>query len=157
MNNKTYNCTEALEDGSGPCSCQDCTKACGPKPIPPPVPSPWTILGLDAMTAIMWISYIAFLLIFIGTVLGAWCYRYTSKTFTHCGNTKLVLMLALEVNIELACTVLCTYRKRMIMSEYGPILDSNNPLSLNSDNPDQGIVMHNNKICLLVCSISLPC
>lgn len=27
------------------------------------------------------------------------------------------------------------------MSEYGPILDSNNPLSLNSDNPDQGIVM----------------
>ncbi|XP_028284138.1 NPC intracellular cholesterol transporter 1 [Parambassis ranga] len=102
MNNKTYACTEGLEDGSGPCSCQDCTKACGPKPIPPPLPPPWTILGMDAMTVIMWISYMAFLLVFVGAVLGAWCYR-----------------------------------KRTIMSEYGPILDSNNPLSLNSDNPDQ--------------------
>ncbi|KAL7387442.1 hypothetical protein ABVT39_023534 [Epinephelus coioides] len=102
MNNKTYACTEGLEDGSGPCSCQDCTKACGPKPVPPPLPPPWTILGVDAMTVIMWISYTAFLLIFVGAVLGAWCYR-----------------------------------KRTIMSEYGPILDSNNPLSLNSDNPDQ--------------------
>ncbi|XP_041659229.1 NPC intracellular cholesterol transporter 1 [Cheilinus undulatus] len=102
MNNQTYNCTEGLEDGSGPCSCQDCSKACGPRPVPPPLPSPWTILGMDAMTVIMWISYMAFLLIFIGTVVAAWCYR-----------------------------------KRTIMSEYGPILDSNNPLSLNSDNPDQ--------------------
>eukprot|EP00064_Thunnus_orientalis_P007459 superscaffoldBa00000832_g7480 len=102
MNNKTYDCTEGLEDGSGPCSCQDCTKACGPKPVPPPLPPPWTILGMDAMTVIMWISYMAFLLIFIGAVLAAWCYR-----------------------------------KRTIMSEYGPILDSNNPLSLNSDDPDQ--------------------
>ncbi|XP_053185767.1 NPC intracellular cholesterol transporter 1 [Scomber japonicus] len=102
MNNKTYDCTEGLEDGSGPCSCQDCTKACGPKPVPPPIPPPWTILGMDAMTVIMWISYMAFLLIFIGAVLAAWCYR-----------------------------------KRTIMSEYGPILDSNNPLSVNSDNPDQ--------------------
>ncbi|XP_061588491.1 NPC intracellular cholesterol transporter 1 [Cololabis saira] len=102
MNNKTYACTEGLEDGSGPCSCQDCTQACGPKPVPPPVPPPWTILGMDAMNVIMWISYMAFLLIFIGTVLGTWCYR-----------------------------------KRTIMSEYGPILDSNNPLSLNSDDPDQ--------------------
>ncbi|XP_072220630.1 NPC intracellular cholesterol transporter 1 [Leuresthes tenuis] len=102
MNNETYNCTEGLEDGSGPCSCQDCEMACGPKPVPPPLPPPWTILGMDAMSVIMWISYIAFLLIFTGAVLGAWCYR-----------------------------------KRTIMSEYGPILDSNNPLSLNSDNPDQ--------------------
>ncbi|XP_022613649.1 Niemann-Pick C1 protein isoform X1 [Seriola dumerili] len=102
MNNKTYACTEGLEDGSGPCSCQDCTNACGPKPVPPPLPPPWTIFGVDAMTFIMWISYVAFLLIFFGVVLGAWCYR-----------------------------------KRTIMSEYGPILDSNNPLSLNSDNPDQ--------------------
>ncbi|CAG5896580.1 unnamed protein product [Menidia menidia] len=102
MNNKTYDCTEGLEDGSGPCSCQDCAKACGPTPVPPPLPPPWTILGMDAMSVIMWISYIAFLLIFVGAVLGAWCYR-----------------------------------KRTIMSEYGPILDSNNPLSLNSDNPDQ--------------------
>ncbi|CAJ1072507.1 NPC intracellular cholesterol transporter 1 [Xyrichtys novacula] len=102
MNNKTYDCTEGLEDGSGSCSCQDCSKACGPKPVPPPLPPPWTILGIDAMTVIMWISYMAFLLIFIGTVVGAWCYR-----------------------------------KRTIMSEYGPILDSNNPLSLNGDDPNQ--------------------
>uniref|UniRef100_A0A7N8YL89 Niemann-Pick disease, type C1 n=1 Tax=Mastacembelus armatus TaxID=205130 RepID=A0A7N8YL89_9TELE len=102
MNNKTYDCTEGLEDGSDPCSCQDCSKACGPKPVPPPLPPPWTIFGVDAMTVIMWIFYMAFLLIFIGAVLVAWCYR-----------------------------------KRTIMSEYGPILDSNNPLSLNSDNSHQ--------------------
>lgn len=75
MNNETYDCTEGLEDGSGPCSCQDCAKACGPKPVPPPLPPPWTILGFDAMTVIMWISYSVFLLIFIAAVLGAWCYR----------------------------------------------------------------------------------
>lgn len=102
MNNRTYNCTEGLEDGSGPCSCQDCSNACGPKPAPPPLPPPWIILGMDAMCVIMWISYMIFLLIFTGAVVAAWCYR-----------------------------------KRTIMSEYGPILDSNNPLSLNSDNPDQ--------------------
>ncbi|XP_075953962.1 NPC intracellular cholesterol transporter 1 [Anarhichas minor] len=101
MNNKTYDCTEGLEDGSGPCSCQDCTKACGPRPVPPPLPPPWTILGIDAMTVIMWISYTTFLLFFIGAVLGAWCYR-----------------------------------KRTVMSEYGPILDSTDPLSLSGDNPD---------------------
>nr|XP_019965833.1 PREDICTED: Niemann-Pick C1 protein [Paralichthys olivaceus] len=102
MNNNTYACTDGLEDGSGPCSCQDCTNSCGPKPVPPPLPPPWTIFGIDAMTVIMWISYVAFLLIFFGAVLIAWCYR-----------------------------------KRTIMSEYGPILDSNSPLSLNSNNPDQ--------------------
>ncbi|KAF3858124.1 hypothetical protein F7725_011325 [Dissostichus mawsoni] len=32
MNNKTFACTEGLDDGSGPCSCQDCTNACGPRP-----------------------------------------------------------------------------------------------------------------------------
>ncbi|XP_013884708.1 NPC intracellular cholesterol transporter 1 [Austrofundulus limnaeus] len=103
MNNKTYACTEGLEDGSGPCSCQDCAKACGPKPVPPSPSPPWTILGIDAMYFIMWLSYVAFLLIFLGAVLGAWCYR-----------------------------------KRVITSEYGPIFDSNNPLSLNSDDPNQG-------------------
>ncbi|XP_037313117.2 NPC intracellular cholesterol transporter 1 [Pungitius pungitius] len=102
MNNQTYACTEGLEDGSGPCSCQDCTKACGPKPVPPPLPPPWRIFGMDAMTVIMWISYLAFLLIFFGAVLGVWYYR-----------------------------------KKTILSEYGPILDSKNPLSLNADNPDQ--------------------
>lgn len=69
----------------------------------------------------------------------------------------LVLMLALEVNIELVCVVLCAYRKRTIMSEYGPILDSNNPLSLNSDNPGQGIVMHDNKTVCLLSVICLLC
>uniref|UniRef100_A0A8C8JJY3 SSD domain-containing protein n=1 Tax=Oncorhynchus tshawytscha TaxID=74940 RepID=A0A8C8JJY3_ONCTS len=44
MNNKTYGCTEGLEDGSGPCSCQDCSQACGPQPVPPPLLPPWTIL-----------------------------------------------------------------------------------------------------------------
>ncbi|KAL0966255.1 hypothetical protein UPYG_G00293020 [Umbra pygmaea] len=102
MNNKTYGCTEGLEDGSGPCSCQDCSQACGPEPVPPPLPPPWTILGIDAMVVIMWITYVAFLLIFSGAVIGAWCYR-----------------------------------KRTIESEYGPILDSNNPNSLNSDDAEQ--------------------
>uniref|UniRef100_A0A8C1N4A8 Niemann-Pick disease, type C1 n=1 Tax=Cyprinus carpio TaxID=7962 RepID=A0A8C1N4A8_CYPCA len=73
MNNETFNCTQSLDDGSGPCSCQDCSAACGPTPVVPPVPPPWTILGLDAMTVIMWCSYIAFLMIFLGAVLGAWC------------------------------------------------------------------------------------
>lgn len=54
-------------------------------------------------------------------------------------------MLVLEGDIDLTCVVLCAHRKRTIMSEYGPILDSNNPLSLNSDNPDQGILTHSNK------------
>uniref|UniRef100_A0A3P9APQ1 SSD domain-containing protein n=1 Tax=Esox lucius TaxID=8010 RepID=A0A3P9APQ1_ESOLU len=100
MNNKTYKCTEGLEDGSGSCSCQDCSPACGPQPVPPPLTPPWTILGIDAMAVIMWIAYVVFLLIFIGAVIGAWCYR-------------------------------------RIESEYGPILDSNNPHNLNSDNIDQ--------------------
>lgn len=75
MNNLTYNCTEGLDDGSGPCSCQDCAKACGPRPAPPPLPPPWTIFGIDAMAVIMWLSYMAFLLIFAGVVLAAWFYR----------------------------------------------------------------------------------
>uniref|UniRef100_A0A673IVJ0 Niemann-Pick C1 protein-like n=1 Tax=Sinocyclocheilus rhinocerous TaxID=307959 RepID=A0A673IVJ0_9TELE len=98
MSNVTFNCTQSLDDGSGPCSCQDCSEACGPTPVAPSVLPPWTILGLDAMTVIMWCSYIAFLIIFFGVVLGAWCYR-----------------------------------KRMVTSEYGPILDSNRPHSINSD------------------------
>lgn len=75
MNNKTFNCTEGLDDGSGPCSCQDCAAACGPKPVPPPQPPPWMIFGMDAIVFIMWIVYSAFLLIFVAGVLGVWCYR----------------------------------------------------------------------------------
>ncbi|CAL8345138.1 unnamed protein product [Merluccius merluccius] len=99
MDNQTWACNDSLEDGSGPCSCQDCAATCGPKPVPPVPPAPWTILGVDAMVVIMWISYVAFLLVFVGGVLCTWCYR-----------------------------------RRMIMSEYGPILDSNNPMSLNGEN-----------------------
>ncbi|KAJ8409784.1 hypothetical protein AAFF_G00218430 [Aldrovandia affinis] len=102
MTNATTGCNETLDDGSGACSCQDCTLMCGPEPVPPPLPVPWTILGLDAMTVIMWISCVAFQLVFIGGVLGTWCYR-----------------------------------KRTILSEYGPILDSNNAHSLNSGTDDQ--------------------
>uniref|UniRef100_A0A8C9VC67 Niemann-Pick disease, type C1 n=1 Tax=Scleropages formosus TaxID=113540 RepID=A0A8C9VC67_SCLFO len=101
MTNATRGCNESLADGSGPCSCQDCKLVCGPMPVPPPLPLPWTILGMDAMAVIMWISYVVFLLIFIGGVLVTWCYR-----------------------------------KRAIMSEYGPILDSNTH-SLNRHITDQ--------------------
>ncbi|KAJ8272945.1 hypothetical protein GJAV_G00095340 [Gymnothorax javanicus] len=75
MTNATRGCNESLDDGSAPCSCQDCKLVCGPEPVPPPIQPPWTILGMDAMMVIMWISYMAFLLIFIAGVLGAWCYR----------------------------------------------------------------------------------
>lgn len=71
--------------------------------------------------------------------------------------STVVLMLAFGVNIELACVLLCAYRKRTIMSEYGPILDSNNPLSLNGDNPDQGIVMYDNRSNCLLSVICLSC
>uniref|UniRef100_A0A8C6V3J7 Niemann-Pick disease, type C1 n=1 Tax=Neogobius melanostomus TaxID=47308 RepID=A0A8C6V3J7_9GOBI len=59
MNNYTFNCTEGLDDGSGPCSCQDCAAAC----------------GLDGMCVVMWLSYMSFLLVFFGIVIGAWCFR----------------------------------------------------------------------------------
>ncbi|KAF4076370.1 hypothetical protein AMELA_G00213600 [Ameiurus melas] len=98
MKNQTFGCTESLDDGSAPCSCQDCSAACGPSPVPPPVPPPWTILGYDAMVLIMFLSYVAFLLVSGGVLALAWCFR-----------------------------------KRSITSEYGPIQDSNEPLSLNKD------------------------
>uniref|UniRef100_A0A8B9JJC4 Niemann-Pick disease, type C1 n=1 Tax=Astyanax mexicanus TaxID=7994 RepID=A0A8B9JJC4_ASTMX len=82
MNNDTFGCTESLDDGSGPCSCQDCSKACGPKPIPPPVRPPWTILGLDAMTVIMWVSYMSFLFVFIVALLGAWSLSHFFLSFS---------------------------------------------------------------------------
>ncbi|XP_023671417.1 NPC intracellular cholesterol transporter 1 [Paramormyrops kingsleyae] len=104
MTNATRGCNESLPDGSEPCSCQDCSLVCGPMPVPPPLPPPWTILGMDAMAVIMWISYLVFLLVFIGGVLGTWCYR-----------------------------------RRAILSEYGPILDSNSAHSVNRDG-DSGAV-----------------
>ncbi|XP_046884533.1 LOW QUALITY PROTEIN: NPC intracellular cholesterol transporter 1 [Hypomesus transpacificus] len=102
MNNATFDCAQVLDDGSGPCACQDCSAVCGPTPVPPSLPPPWTILGMDAMVVIMWVSYMAFLLLFAGAAVGAW-----------------------------------GYRKRTVLSEYGPILDSNNPLSLNNESIDQ--------------------
>lgn len=53
--------------------------------------------------------------------------------------------------ILLVAVVLCVYRRRTIMSEYGPILESNNPLSLNSDNSEQGIIMHDFKSNCVIC------
>ncbi|XP_063779664.1 NPC intracellular cholesterol transporter 1 [Pseudophryne corroboree] len=75
MNNGTKGCNESVDEDSAPCSCQDCTLVCGNKPAPPPPPSPWLILGLDAMAVIMWIAYAVFLLLFSAAVIGAWCYR----------------------------------------------------------------------------------
>ncbi|XP_062986710.1 NPC intracellular cholesterol transporter 1 [Elgaria multicarinata webbii] len=75
MNNVTKGCNESVDDVTGPCSCQDCSIVCGPKPQPPPPPAPWLLLGLDAMYVIMWISYTGFLLVFFAAVFGVWCYR----------------------------------------------------------------------------------
>ncbi|XP_061452973.1 NPC intracellular cholesterol transporter 1 [Rhineura floridana] len=75
MNNATKGCNESMDDVTGPCSCQDCSIVCGPKPQPPPPPAPWLLLGLDAMYVIMWISYTGFLLVFFAAVFGVWCYR----------------------------------------------------------------------------------
>ncbi|NXJ51957.1 NPC1 protein, partial [Spizaetus tyrannus] len=75
MNNATKGCNESMDDSTGPCSCQDCSVVCGPKPQPPPLPTPWLLFGLDAVYVIMWISYMGFLLIFFALVFGVWCYR----------------------------------------------------------------------------------
>ncbi|KAF4788828.1 Niemann-Pick C1 protein [Turdus rufiventris] len=75
MNNATKGCNESMDDSTGPCSCQDCSIVCGPKPQPPPLPPPWLLFGLDAVYVIMWISYMGFLLIFFALVFGVWCYR----------------------------------------------------------------------------------
>ncbi|XP_054439425.1 NPC intracellular cholesterol transporter 1 [Pteronotus mesoamericanus] len=75
MNNATKGCAEPVDEVTGPCSCQDCSPVCGPKPQPPPPPTPWRICGLDAMYVIMWITYMAFLLMFFGALFAVWCYR----------------------------------------------------------------------------------
>ncbi|XP_060029577.1 NPC intracellular cholesterol transporter 1 isoform X2 [Erinaceus europaeus] len=75
MNNATKGCDESVDEVTGPCSCQDCSVVCGPKPQPPPPPIPWRILGLDAMYVIMWATYMAFLLVFFGVFFAMWCYR----------------------------------------------------------------------------------
>ncbi|XP_050748729.1 NPC intracellular cholesterol transporter 1 [Gymnogyps californianus] len=75
MNNATKGCNESVDDLTGPCSCQDCSIVCGPKPQPPPLPAPWLLFGLDAVYVIMWIAYMGFLLIFFALVFGVWCYR----------------------------------------------------------------------------------
>lgn len=75
MNNATKGCAEPVDEVTGPCSCQDCSAVCGPRPQPPPPPVPWRIWGLDAMFIIMWATYMAFLLLFFGAVFAVWCYR----------------------------------------------------------------------------------
>ncbi|NXE07390.1 NPC1 protein, partial [Lophotis ruficrista] len=75
MNNATKGCNESVDDSTGPCSCQDCSIVCGPKPQPPLPPAPWLLFGLDAVYVIMWIAYMGFLLMFFALVFGVWCYR----------------------------------------------------------------------------------
>nr|XP_012601559.1 Niemann-Pick C1 protein isoform X1 [Microcebus murinus] len=75
MNNATKGCNESVDEGTGPCSCQDCSATCGPKPQPPPPLVPWRLFGLDAMYVIMWLTYMAFLLVFFGAFFAVWCYR----------------------------------------------------------------------------------
>uniref|UniRef100_A0A8C5MZR4 NPC intracellular cholesterol transporter 1 n=1 Tax=Leptobrachium leishanense TaxID=445787 RepID=A0A8C5MZR4_9ANUR len=75
MNNATKGCNEAVDEDGAPCSCQDCSLMCGDLPEPPPPPVPWLIFGLDAMAVIMWIVYVAFLLLFSAVIIGAWCFR----------------------------------------------------------------------------------
>ncbi|XP_028924174.1 NPC intracellular cholesterol transporter 1 isoform X1 [Ornithorhynchus anatinus] len=75
MSNATRGCNESVDETTGPCSCQDCSIVCGPKPQPLPPPVPWRIFGLDAMYVIMWLSYMGFLFVFFGAFFGVWCYR----------------------------------------------------------------------------------
>ncbi|XP_003474080.3 NPC intracellular cholesterol transporter 1 isoform X4 [Cavia porcellus] len=75
MRNATKACNESVDEVTGPCSCQDCSIVCGPKPQPPPPPVPWRLLGWDAMYVIMWITYMAFLVVFFGACFAVWCYR----------------------------------------------------------------------------------
>ncbi|XP_051826300.1 NPC intracellular cholesterol transporter 1, partial [Antechinus flavipes] len=90
MNNATKGCNESVDDVTGPCSCQDCSMTCGPKPQPPPPPVPWLIFGLDAMYVIMWIFYMGFLLVFFGMFFILWCYRkqYFVSEYTLTGGNK---------------------------------------------------------------------
>ncbi|KAM6149068.1 NPC intracellular cholesterol transporter 1 [Erethizon dorsatum] len=75
MRNATKGCNESVDEVTGPCSCQDCSIVCGPKPQPPAPPVPWRLLGWDAMYVIMWITYMAFLFVFFGAFFAVWCYR----------------------------------------------------------------------------------
>ncbi|XP_004853210.1 Niemann-Pick C1 protein isoform X2 [Heterocephalus glaber] len=75
MRNATKACNESIDEVTGPCSCQDCSIVCGPKPRPPPPPAPWQLLGWDAMYVIMWVTYMAFLFVFFGVFFAVWCYR----------------------------------------------------------------------------------
>lgn len=43
-----------------------------------------------------------------------------------------------NIKLQFLCVLLCATRKQTITSEYEPILDSNNPLSLNRDNHEHG-------------------
>ncbi|XP_012371151.1 Niemann-Pick C1 protein [Octodon degus] len=75
MTNATKGCNESVDEVTGPCSCQDCSIVCGPKPQPPPPPVPWRLFGWDAMYVIMWVTYMVFLLLFFGAFFAVWCYR----------------------------------------------------------------------------------
>ncbi|KAI5940186.1 NPC intracellular cholesterol transporter 1 [Manis javanica] len=89
MNNATKGCDESVDEVTAPCSCQDCSAVCGPKPQPPLPSVPWRILGLDAMYVIMWITYMSFLLVFFGAFFAMWCYRkqYFVSEYTSIGGS----------------------------------------------------------------------
>ncbi|XP_012870343.1 PREDICTED: Niemann-Pick C1 protein [Dipodomys ordii] len=95
MRNATKGCNESVDEITGPCSCQDCSIVCGPKPQPPPPPVPWRIFGLDAMYVIMWITYMAFLFVFFGAFFAVWCYRKRYFVFEY---TPIDSNIAFSVN-----------------------------------------------------------
>ncbi|XP_058412786.1 NPC intracellular cholesterol transporter 1 isoform X4 [Diceros bicornis minor] len=107
MNNATKGCDESMDEVTGPCSCQDCSAVCGPKPQPPPLPAPWRILGLDAMYVIMWITYMAFLLVFFGAFFALWCYRkrYFVSEYTY-ADSNIAFSVTASDKGEVCCCVL---------------------------------------------------
>ncbi|XP_045429817.1 NPC intracellular cholesterol transporter 1 isoform X4 [Pipistrellus kuhlii] len=97
MNNATKGCAEPMDEVTGPCSCQDCSAVCGPRPQPPPPPVPWRIWGLDAMFVIMWATYMAFLLMFFGAIFAVWCYR---KRYFVSEYTPIDSSIAFPINVS---------------------------------------------------------
>ncbi|XP_060679902.1 NPC intracellular cholesterol transporter 1 [Hemiscyllium ocellatum] len=105
MSNETKGCNETLDDGSPACSCQDCSLVCGPKPVPPPLPIPWTIFGLDAMAVIMWISYLIFLSIFGGAVIGmSYCRKSHMMTeYTPISDPSANHLVNVHNDLDISC------------------------------------------------------
>uniref|UniRef100_A0ABM0LYJ6 Niemann-Pick C1 protein-like n=1 Tax=Saccoglossus kowalevskii TaxID=10224 RepID=A0ABM0LYJ6_SACKO len=58
-------CNIAPYDDTYPCSCQDCTAACGDALERPPEEAPWIIAGLDAVLFIMILIFCSFVIIYL--------------------------------------------------------------------------------------------